>query len=601
MDSERLDDIHTSQRIVRMYSQAVDGRITKENAAYALSQILIADRGRAQDMDPWRRFFEWQDDDGSEPEQIVKILRIESSNLKKKWAVFYEGCSHDDRLDLHSSEPSIEGVLEVVKRIEHDWESHRRDTRSGRATHMFHRFCRGTLSVILKASANHERVIEGLSAAITTITDHVRECKVEQELYKTGEMKEAVANLYADIFLLLSNIMEYLTKKRFKRLLDSFNEDLYKRFEDQISNISTKVMKIQRLADQGFKAEIRVIRLQLESLERNVIAGQEGEARLIAELIAANNRKDAELLEAIKQRDHSAQRQSMEYLATNLNRMLGAEALEAVKGIRSAARSVNLASSLPLEYITGLSVLPPGAAPVLTDSSYMADDLLLQSKQFENFFDRGRVRLSGLQLRPVMQTDHVIRRLSDWTNADPSILWLEGPATPLRDEYNPLTTIAARVVELADQAKANIISYFCHRPRGEHLRPGNTTSEAQASVALITALTRQAMELLLPRFESKLNLSEVRLSLVKGTMESLPETLRLFGDLLETLDMQLLCVIDGLHWLDDRGTTTILVDLVKMLRNSSAKVLFTTTGRSACLQSEIEWANSRVEGQFAMR
>lgn len=115
--------------------------------------------------------------------------------------------------------------------------------------------------------------------------------------------------------------------------------------------------------------------------------------------------------------------------------------------------------------------------------------------------------------------------------------------------------------------------------------------QAQASVALITALIRQAMELLLPHFETSLNLSEVRLSLVNGTLDSLSETLRLLGDVLRILDMQLLCVVDGLHWLDDRSTNAILPELVKTLRNGHTKVLFTTTGRSACLQREV----SRME------
>ncbi|KAK8075521.1 hypothetical protein PG997_010184 [Apiospora hydei] len=95
------------------------------------------------------------------------------------------------------------------------------------------------------------------------------------------------------------------------------------------------------------------------------------------------------------------------------------------------------------------------------------------------------------------------------------------------------------------------------------------------------------MELLLPHFETSVNLSEVRLSLVNGTIESLPETLRLLGDILKILDMQMLCIIDGLHWLDDRSTNSILSELLKTLRNGKVKVLFTTTGRSASLQLDV--------------
>lgn len=74
---------------------------------------------------------------------IEKILHIESTNLRKKCAVFYEGCSSDDRLDLRSSEPTIEGVVEVVGRIQDSWQRQRENSNRGKASRMFRSFCRG--------------------------------------------------------------------------------------------------------------------------------------------------------------------------------------------------------------------------------------------------------------------------------------------------------------------------------------------------------------------------------------------------------------------------------------------------------------------------
>ncbi|KAK8122719.1 hypothetical protein PG984_011389 [Apiospora sp. TS-2023a] len=54
-------------------------------------------------------------------------------------------------------------------------------------------------------------------------------------------------------------------------------------------------------------------------------------------------------------------------------------------------------------------------------------------------------------------------------------------------------------------------------------------------------------------------------------MDSLPETLLVLGDVLKILNMQVLCVIDGLHWLEDRSTTAVLSDLLKTLRNGNVK------------------------------
>ncbi|KAK7984660.1 hypothetical protein PG988_002282 [Apiospora saccharicola] len=577
------------------YKFDVDERITEENVAYPLTRVLVADRGSSQTEtlgDVFSRVQEQGRQARGDP--IADILRIESLALKEKWVVFYKGCAKNDQLDLGSSEPTIEGVLEVVNRIQHDWQSQRQDTRRGRAIHMFRRFCRGihshrsflqilpegneyvsifagTLNVILKASANHERIIEGLSEALSNITDHVAECQIELEMYETPEMKEAVARLYAEIFLFLSDLMDYLTKKRLKRLLDAFNEDLYKRFEDRIRDIGRRASKIQRLAEQGSRAELRAVRLELEHWKQTSRVGQEGEVRMLSEMAAATSKMEAEWREATRQRELPTQRQLMDQLAGTLNRMLGDKALRSVIDFRTATQAGSQGTVLPPGYLTELTNLPLSARPVPETMTVMADDVLLQSKHFEDFFNRERVRLPGLQLRPVMQTDQVIRRLSNWIKGDPEILWLEGPPSPLRDEYNPLATIAARIVDLADQGSVPVISYFCHLPRGEKLRQGNTTREAQASAALITALTRQAMELLLPHFETSFNLSEIRLSLVNGTLDSLPETLRLLSDVIKILDMQLLCIIDGLHWLDDRSMNGILSELVKTLRKGNTK------------------------------
>ncbi|KAK8122718.1 hypothetical protein PG984_011388 [Apiospora sp. TS-2023a] len=251
--------------------------------------------------------------------------------------------------------------------------------------------------------------------------------------------------------------MDYLTKKRLKRLLGSFNEDLCKRYQEEIDNINKKAKKIERLAEQGSRAELRAVRLEVENLSCNVITGQEGEARMLAEILASTNRMEAEQREAMRRREIPTQRQLMDQLAGTLNQLLSDEALQAVVNIR-AATPAHQGSVLPIDYATGLVTLPQSATAVPRKSTTTADEVLLGSKHLEDFFDRERVRLPGLQMRPVTQTEEVIRRLSLWIKEEPSILWLEGPVTSLRDEYNPLTTIAARVVDLADKGNVPIIS-----------------------------------------------------------------------------------------------------------------------------------------------
>lgn len=92
-----------------------------------------------------------------------------------------------------------------------------------------------------------------------------------------------MANFYAHIFLFLSDVMEWMTKKRRQRFLDSFNENFNKRFEDQVNKIRDSSEKMSRISVLASQAEVRAIRFNLERLHQDFRLGQEGESREHAE------------------------------------------------------------------------------------------------------------------------------------------------------------------------------------------------------------------------------------------------------------------------------------------------------------------------------
>lgn len=97
-----------------------------------------------------------------------------------------------------------------------------------------------------------------------------------------------------------------------------------------------------------------------------------------------------------------------------------------------------------------------------------------------------------------MVNPKTLARLSEWSTASSSsqVLWLEGPHIEADDFENPVTMMAAKFVDLADRSRVPVMSYFCQLSRHEQLRPGNTR-EMQAMTALLYALLRQMVELLL--------------------------------------------------------------------------------------------------------
>ena len=110
-------------------------------------------------------------------------------------------------------------------------------------------------------------------------------------------MIQLVVDLYAHIFVFLSDVMDWVTEKRRKRLLDSFNESLLQKFEGQIDKIKSKSEMIRNRAAQSSRAEQRATRLELEGLSRDVRLGLQGEERRHAEMTCFAQRIEKEFVQ----------------------------------------------------------------------------------------------------------------------------------------------------------------------------------------------------------------------------------------------------------------------------------------------------------------
>lgn len=167
------------------------------------------------------------------------------------------------------------------------------------------------------------------------------------------------------------------------------------------------------------------------------------------------------------------------------------------------------------------------------------------------------------------------------------------------DLENPLAMLAAKFVELAATSRLPVLSYFCEIPRA---KPDgiSRTREERGAVSLVYALLRQLVELLLPRFHSSIDLSEERFLRLDGTLDSWEEAMLLLRDLVGLLIQNtVFCVIDGMHWLDDKSTDNPLRVLVESLRASNkVRLLFTTSGRSACLRGALRDVEVLVMDSF---
>ncbi|WQF78715.1 hypothetical protein CDEST_03729 [Colletotrichum destructivum] len=589
-----------SRLLVRVYSFEAEDRNPPGSDAHTLACIVAeGQEDRETAIDPWRRFFESRTPSHGNDGFLTAALDVETGALREKWLLFRESCPNAEQLDLTTSQPTVKSVKETVQAVQTAWESSQRQHgRFSKAKKFFHRFCgtlnshkmmmavlpsgneyisifTGVLNVIIHASANHEKVVEDLSNALCTIGEHVNDCATDQELFQTEDMQKLIADLYAHIFLFLTSVMDWMMKRRRQRLLDSFKEDLPSVIENDMEKISGISDRIRYLAAQSSRAEARSTRLALEDLARDVRIGLEGERRHQAEMI-----HHAEAMRREQERSSSSwsfeKRQQLAETIVDLLEDKALSWLETARGPQGWGHN-------GLHTITAFAAEQPKAKV-----QHTSEEVTLNSRFLEDYFDRDRVRLPYDAFNPVMVDAETVSQISDWAKAPPpNLLWLEGNPMQCDDFDNPVTMMAARIVGLADQLKTPVVSYFCELRRDERLRDGNGSREAQPLVTLAYSLIRQLMELLPPAFESSSDLSTERFRSLDGTIRSWNTALSVLADLVDTMPGSVFCIVDGLHWLNDRSTDGCLPELLRVLRGGKLKVLLSTSGRSVVLRDEL--------------
>jgi hypothetical protein len=90
-------------------------------------------------------------------------------------------------------------------------------------------------------------------------------------------------------------------------MLDAFNESFSKRFDNEVGVIKHKAERIRNLGAQSSRAEVRVTRIALEDLHRDVRVGLVAGARQQAELQYRMGRLEEEMTEISRVREHVGQ------------------------------------------------------------------------------------------------------------------------------------------------------------------------------------------------------------------------------------------------------------------------------------------------------
>lgn len=140
-----------------------------------------------------------------------------------------------------------------------------------------------------------------------------------------------------------------------------------------------------------------------------------------------------------------------------------------------------------------------------------------------------------------------------------------------------LSSVAGGFIAFVEAARFPAVSYFCAltspvRVKGVAVKTGlkgvtsparvkgDETRQSQALISLVYALTWQLLELLPSEIASDIDLSSQRFRHLDGTSHTFSAALALLSEMFRLAPPVLYCTIDGLHWLYDKSTRSMLDD-----------------------------------------
>lgn len=223
---------------------------------------------------------------------------------------FYQTFPKNQRIELTQFTPTVEGVIDQVKQIHLNSEEKRRSGFIGKTKMLFHRFCEtinshksllgilpegndyisiftGVLHVVikvctifrkhrliklgiktnvkLKASDNNQKLAKGIAESLSAIGEYCEDMQGDIHLFQTEPMMRLVSEFYGQVFLFLSGVMEWITKKWYKRMVNSFNDDLVLEFDMELESIKYKAKRIRHRAEQSHRGEGQYVRYKVDN------------------------------------------------------------------------------------------------------------------------------------------------------------------------------------------------------------------------------------------------------------------------------------------------------------------------------------------------
>ncbi|KAK1995569.1 hypothetical protein LX36DRAFT_157800 [Colletotrichum falcatum] len=467
----------------------------------------------------------------------------------------------------------------------------------------------GTVSMVVKASANHIKITESFATGIITINDAVNLVQ-RGHVYETPVIQQLTMRLYCHVFTYLGKFMKWYTAKSRRRFALSFNENLETMFQEDLDQVTATSQLLSQQIQHYMSANVKVTKLIAEETSQNV--------KTLLNMCEAGLRqptvREAATTEMVDKMVKLRVQSSTEDLKAAMKSMMDefqSRFVSEIAGKSMTELLVQQASRMMHKDLAGLPSAEEShgkrleieesarAEPEADSDLESVTRIEVSTRRLEEYFDWLDVHpLADLGLSPLVDTAFAARLNTFTTTMESQIHYAQGRYRP--EGFGLLQQSVGAYISLARDHGVDVISHFCHPSTDEP--PHGRTQEAIALCGLLYSLIRQ-MAILMPTTQGLENAVSIEkdISSLDGTLRTWEVVLGLFARLVERFRSPLLLiVIEGFNRLDDdihHSTGEKLVDLVHCLMDLVSrfrkdgrilKILFCTAGLSEPLAQELD-------------
>ncbi|KAL5343841.1 hypothetical protein BJX70DRAFT_393263 [Aspergillus crustosus] len=528
------------------------------------------------------------------PIPVIATLDIEYNELTKAWKRLQELLSISDQVLFQERPQTAQDVRALLQNIQAFWasdskhhlfrqskalsdlflatlDSHTAPLMALPAHQIYSAVLHGTLQSIIKASARHPRIFEGVMKALIEVNQSVSPSDESEPLSLTRDSVPSVAIFYSQVFLFIGELFDWYARRIKCRSLNSRLEDVYTDFCSLISTIRASAAHFTRpLADDQDSSTQVLQRANPDSWEgaRLDQLGKRQNARRIAAqtaltrlLIWKIERHDEQRLELLGQRG-----QLLSHIFESAS-------------VRLRPIGGDNGCSVCLTTPPGQDLLLSPTPTAKSKHKYNRLELQSASAHLEDYFtDEDPIANQGLSA-DVTVGENVIESLRQWaSDAYSQILAIQSPPS---GTLSPAILISTCYTSLARDT-VPVIVHFCSLPA---TASNNNTIYQQGLIALVYSLIRHLLEYLPPVVNgtAACALNVENFAPLDGTLSSWKEVLSLVDTLLYHAPPLLMCIVDGLDRLQDPSTEVYIRSLVRIFVSHTRKPSDATPGEQRVL------------------